>query len=188
MQIKNVGGICKNIWQLIKYILFLYTEKRQQHNLSNHVVQWYCLCWPHDTFACLSVIFYSRFNNESTPREVHTVYKKGWLKQRTVDREIVKVSEYQDTVLLVLPIFSNVSQNKHKNVVFHQIRIQNHVKHLRRRFLQKNSQRLSAVNYFCKNLHFRCLTVFWMRLWLGNALLNAPLRHAMGNKIRKVFR
>ena len=29
-----------------------------------------------------------------------------------------------------------------------------------------NSQRLNAVNYFCKKLHIRCFNVFWIRLWL----------------------
>ena len=29
----------------------------------------------------------------------------------------------------------------------------------------ENSFRLKVVNYFCKKLHLKCLTVFWIRLW-----------------------
>ena len=37
----------------------------------------------------------------------------------------------------------------------------------------KNSQRLNTVNYFCKKLHLRCFTAFWIRLWLSS--LNVSL-------------
>ena len=42
-----------------------------------------------------------------------------------------------------------------------QRRIQNPVKHLRSRFLQK--LRLNTVTYFCIKLHFRCSVAFWIR-------------------------
>ena len=45
----------------------------------------------------------------------------------------------------------------------HQRLIQNPVEHIRWSFL-RNSSRLSAVNYFCKKLHVRCSTGFWIRL------------------------
>ena len=32
--------------------------------------------------------------------------------------------------------------------------------------LCENNQRLKAVNHFHKKLHLRCLTVFWIRLWI----------------------
>ena len=32
-------------------------------------------------------------------------------------------------------------------------------------FCGNNSRWLWAINYFCKKLHLRCLTGFWIRLW-----------------------
>ena len=43
-------------------------------------------------------------------------------------------------------------------------RIQNPVKHLRRRFLRKQFEQFSAVNYFREKLHLSCLTEFSMYL------------------------
>ena len=31
----------------------------------------------------------------------------------------------------------------------------------------KNIQRLNTANYFCRKLHLRCFTGFWIRLWLS---------------------
>ena len=38
------------------------------------------------------------------------------------------------------------------------------VKHLRQNFLWNLT--ILTVNYFCKKLHFKCLTGFWIHLWI----------------------
>ena len=128
---------------------------------------WYgdIVCRPRGTYACVLKTFFSQFNNKSTRGEVYSFFKKGWFKQRRVDREIVKVCKYQDRVLLVLPIFSNVSQDKHKNVIPSDS-YSEHLETSKMTLFAKNSQTLSAVYYFRKELHLRCLTESWMRLWL----------------------
>ena len=70
-------------------------------------------------------------------------------------------TEYLWWLLMYVPV-PYISTSKKYSI---QRRIQKPVKHLRWSYFCENGQQLSAVNYFCKNLHLRCLTGFWIRLW-----------------------